>query len=122
MQDLATVAVLVLGDDEVQNAKVSSLMLTGNRLVSKIHGLVSNDRNLFGVASVIAVSRCVVSANMLLGGQYAPVLFDAGLPQAQVVVMSNLLDGRVSISPGRDSVIASAPYPMNTCEFVNTLV
>jgi hypothetical protein len=83
MHGLSSVAVLVLGEDQVQNGKVSSLMMTGNQLDSIIQlgpsFAVSAQTSLnlavlpaasradyfLVTAAIVSVRRCVVSANLI---------------------------------------------------------
>jgi hypothetical protein len=153
LHGLSSLAFLVLWDDQLQNGNVSSLMMTGNRLdtllrFGNLEGFSSNTtvsaRNASDVyyfyflfaASVSLITRCVVSANMMLNQTTISVdqsrgsflLNDTALPlpvamipAPQIAVMGNVFQGVVFIAPPRDALVSPAPAPMNTWDFLNTV-
>jgi Malectin domain/Family of unknown function (DUF6519) len=136
MNGLRAVAVLVLGEDQIQNGKVSSLMLNGNRLSGDVR--LRSDSQLvpvnagpgaFGpyleaVAAVASVTRCIATGNMILNTagakQRSFILDDRAIPAPQLVVMSNLLKGFPWVIPDRS--FPNAPAPMNSWGFLNTTI
>jgi len=138
MQGLSLGAVLILGEDQIQNGKVSSLMMSGNRLASSIQLSPSFGPNqpfaatsdyFVVTAAIIAVSRCVVSENLITNeysfgrakcGTVAPVPNRASfllddrppIPSVAIAVMSNVFQGAIWVSP---------PPNTNPWTFYNTV-
>jgi hypothetical protein len=138
MQGLALGALLILGGDQVQNGQVSSLMMSGNQLASSIqlspsfgpNQLFAATSDYFVVtAAIIAVSRCVVSGNLITNeysfgrakcGTVAAVPNRASfllddrppLPAPAIAVMSNVFQGAIWVSP---------PPEANSWPFYNTV-
>jgi hypothetical protein len=105
MQRLSTSAIQVLADDQMQNGKISSLMMTGNRLY--------NSQGTVATGFVSLLTRCVVSANMIVNeaaqDRVSFLLYDLPLPAPQVAVIGNLFQGEIDIEVGNSP--ATAPYP-----------
>lgn len=138
MNGLRAVAVLVLGEDQIQNGKVSSLMLNGNRLSSDVRLSSGNQPAppnlgsgafaflpyLEAVAAVASVTQCITTGNMILNTagakQLSFILDDRSIPAPQLVVMSNLLQGFPWVIPDRS--FPNAPAPMNSWGFLNTTI
>ncbi len=131
MQGLNSAGILLLGDDQVQTPKTSSVIMTGNRVETK---LPQYNRFYFDSATTItSVSLCVVTSNMFLNDSsgeftdFGPISFclddSAGSPQPpllptsppqQIMVSANLLQGKALIQPVR-----SATANTSSWEFLN---
>jgi hypothetical protein len=131
MRGASSVTVLILGDDQVQNGKLSSLMMTGNRLSNQLLFSTDHDpsrRYFVATATLLAITRCVVSGNMIVNEAPTPLdrtsflLDDSVLPAAEVVVMSNVFQGDVAIVPEHYPSNSQVPFPMNSWRFLNTVV
>jgi hypothetical protein len=142
MQGLTSTAVLVFGDDRVQNGLVSSLIMNGNRLDSTATLPTATDQvqgqtfgaatfYWFATAAVANVTRCVVSGNMVTvagwqpGGfpieiQHAFLLDDTALQAAAVSVIGNLFGAPMVVIPDRPPQIAALPNPAGTWQFLNS--
>jgi hypothetical protein len=144
MQGLTSTAVLLFGDDGVQNGLVSSLVMNGNRLDStavspatsdQVQGQTPGDAIFYWLSTVAiaAVTRCVVSGNMAtvsgwqIGGLFdffdlpwAFLLDDTALPAAAVSVMANMFGAPMVVVPNRPAQIAALPNPAGTWQFLNT--
>lgn len=132
MQGLSAPGILVLGDDQVQNSKVSSVMMTGNRVVSTASGANLSLLSIY-VALIVSVTRCVVSSNILvseasdykkvsfqlLSGESAPLT--QTVPPPEIMVSANVFQGQVAITPSRYPDATQVPAPMNTWDFLNTV-
>ena len=139
MQGLSAPGVLILGDDQVQHPKISSLMLNDNRMQAAV-GLPA--KSAFGginaiyfvsVAAVSLVTRCVVSGNMVVNDaqssaltdrqiRFSFVLNDAPDPAPGILVAGNLFQGRLVIQPDRFPANTNVPAPMNSWNFLNTVL
>lgn len=137
MRGLSSLAVLLFGGDDIQSGRRGSLLMTDNRLQNKAQPSVRSDptegapaprarASDFSVTVALSsITRCLVSANMILNEDTSPDRFsftldDGALPAAGVAVMSNLFYGHIWISPQRFPV-NPPPYPMNDWTFVNTV-
>jgi hypothetical protein len=154
---LTSVAVLIWGDDEVQNGRRGSLLMSGNRLLNTPRYVAPRVRSVGagtapaveapavlaaaltpaqGAAAVslaesptvvlAAVTRCLVSANMIVNEstdetRFSFVLADGALPAAEVAVTGNLFQGLMQIVPPRFAA-SPPPYPMNDWSFLNTVI
>jgi hypothetical protein len=125
-QGLSLGSVLILGEDQLQNGMVSSLMMSGNRLASTIQlsptfaeakqpPAVTSDYFMV-TAAIASVSQCVVSGNLIANEwsfgrakcgtraatpNRASFLLDDRPPvnAAAIAVMSNVFQGLIWISP-----------------------
>jgi hypothetical protein len=117
LHNLTSAAILVLGDDQLQNGKVSSLVMSGNRLDTSISFTSLENRILldlgkpgsekffaaliylyfFSAANIGLVTRCVISGNMILNqarlGEGVPargsfLLNDLALPIAEPPIVT----------------------------------
>ena len=126
MHGLGSIAVLVLGDDRLQNGKVSSLTMTGNRLNSASSGFLQGEGvTIFDtVVSITAVLRCVISGNQILNTvkRYSLYLSNVSTLKPGVVVMSNLFQGYLAIGPPRSQTDPTVPAPLNTWDYLNTVI
>ena len=151
MHALSALGLLVLGDDGVVNGNSASLMMTGNRIDGEI--VENSDFATFGAAqkthadlnlaafeaayipsvfyylvTIVAVSRAVVSANMVTNGNftdgYFPSLYlnDRSVQQAIISVMSNTLAGRISVFPPRNLNDTNLDALAQSWNFLNTIV
>lgn len=119
MQGLGNFGLMVLGRDMLQTGSTSSLMMSGNRMELG----ATTDRRALAVCIIFQVTSCLITGNMLLSSAVeglALLLEDANLPATQIMVSANVMGGRMIVVPDpRPNV--SAPAPMNTWEFLNTL-
>ncbi|HEX8811920.1 MAG TPA: malectin domain-containing carbohydrate-binding protein, partial [Terracidiphilus sp.] len=151
MHVLSATGLLVLGGDNLVNGNSASLMMTGNRIDGEI--VENSDFATFGTAqkaqtdtnlaafaiafvpgvfyylvTIVAVSRAVVSANMVTNGNftdgYFPSLYlnDRAVQQAIISVMSNTLAGRISIFPQRNLNDTNLDAFTQSWNFLNTIV
>jgi hypothetical protein len=146
MQGLSSVGVLILGDDSVEIPKASSVIMTGNRVDAVIPAPVrirtsaqtsSSEVYFTCAAAILAVTRCMVSANLLVNdaanrfdlrracfvlddGTGAPLA--ATVPPPEIMVSANVFQGTVEIEPARYPANTQVPYPMNSWDFLNTLI
>jgi hypothetical protein len=145
MQGLSSVGMMVMGDDSVENAKASSVMMTGNRLDalirhplrSRIAGLAANESYFVCATTIVSVTRCVVSSNLIVNDATTSVLarrsafvLDDGagapltptVPPPEIIVSANVFQGSVAIEPARYPADAQVPAPMNSWDFLNTVI
>ena len=136
MQELSAVGILVLGVDQVQDPKVSSVIMTGNRVASAPSDTGLRALSLFNdyVAFIAAVTRCIVSSNMFLNegadpkracftlesGASAP--YTQTVPAPEIMVSANVFQGQIEIIPSRYPDATVVPVPMNTWDFLNTVM
>ena len=146
MQGLPSACLMILGDDSVMNANVSSLLMTGNRLSSTINNetfleyLESMARvapsaevnalvelmAFFCTVTIIQVSQCLVSANMILNASkdtsVSFVLNDDPVASPQLAVMSNLFKGFMAVIPKDYPATALQAAPQGCTELLNTMI
>src|SRR5208283_5154563 len=145
MEGLVSPGVLVLAEDLLHNGRISTLMMSGNR-ISSIIPVPRDDFEFPGAcflatAAVMLATRCVVSGNMILNdepasgpegeGKLRPIsllldynLFDAlnyRSPVPQISVTGNLLAGDALIDPPHYGPNSGVPAPMNSWNFMNTV-
>ena len=147
MQGLSSPGLLLLGDDSIVNANVSSLLMTGNRINSLIDrdtkgnegGLLSAIQTgklsvaelemelvdlllfLFTV-SIVQVSQCVVTSNIITSGELSFALYDTSVASPQLVVMSNLFKGFMSVSPPNYPAMVLQAAPQACIALLNTMI
>lgn len=146
MRGLSSIALLVLGNDMVQTPSVSSLMMSGNRMEvgmetrGRFTGLRAATQTstvgtirfippprFFSVytAAIVLLTRCVVTGNMILNEQIdgASFLLEVGSsPTPEIMVSANVFQGRVTIQPPRYPSASNVPPPMNSWDFLNTVM
>ena len=150
MTGLTKPALIVLGEDSVANANTTSLMMTRNRLTSTIQGpelaglfaftgLVSAAQNLLSFESsggfseiiflsavtFLQVSQCLVSGNIVVSDGSIRIglyLNDNLVATPQIMVSGNVFSGALSVLPPRYPANAAVPPPMNSWEFLNTVI
>jgi len=124
MRGLSSIAVLLLGDDQIQNGKVSSLTMSGNRLNSTSAGFTDGFSIFDSVVATTAVLRCTVSGNEILNTASRCSLCLANLANLKpgVVVMSNLFQGYTRILPFRSQTDPNVPAPLNNWDYLNTVI
>ncbi len=130
-------ALQVIGDDTIVNGRRSSLVVSGNRILS-------GEEASYGAAvSISSVSRCVMTRNMVVyddnsyaGGveQVALSLDNTGLfpgqgnngfansTSAAVSITGNILQGTMSILPAAMPQGQNVPGLPNMAGFLNTLL
>jgi hypothetical protein len=150
MTGLIKPALIVLGEDSVANANVTSLMMTRNRLTSTIQGpeyarLYAFDR-MVGAAenlvtsessselaaiiflctvSLVQISQCLVSGNIVVSdGSFRRGLYlnDALVATPQIMVNGNVFSGALGVIPLRYPADTTVPAPMNSWNFLNTVI
>jgi hypothetical protein len=127
MTGLSFQAVFVLGDDAIQNGKLSSLMMSGNRLDSHFSVRTGQLRILFAATAIIvSVAECVVSGNLILNNtqnsDFTTSLFlsDGHIPLPRIAVTGNVLRGMPFVDPPRYPAGSNVPPPMDSWNFLNT--
>jgi hypothetical protein len=133
MQGLSSTALLVLGDDIPQTGHTSSLMVSGNRMESSIplrESLSVLESILFAsVAAIVLTTCCVVAGNMILNTgdlekeRISLILLDPNsAPTPEIMVSANVFQGRTVIEPARYPASSNVPPPMNSWNFLNTVI
>jgi len=116
MAGLTAPGILVLAEDQLQDAVVSSLMMGGNRVAATVSvpkgGYDDPNAYFLSAASVLLVTRCVVAGNMIL---------NAGTGTTEDVGGHNVAEGRqiplfplslvLEQSPGGAPTHMPAPLP-----------
>jgi hypothetical protein len=143
MLGLSAAGVVVLGDDQAQNPKTSSLLMTGNRLstafeVGIFEALIPVPVYFSCCAAIGSVTRCVVSSNIILNEavlgnneevRYSFLLQDGvsaplanTVPPPEIMVSANVFQGRVVIAPDRVLPKGDIPSALSSWDFLNTVV
>jgi hypothetical protein len=143
MQALSAAGLLLLGSDSVENANVSSLMMTGNRMDGLVGSGNSDDAaflqltNIVGragspyfsyTATIVQVSRCVVSGNMAMNEQTIRdanrsfCLNDAAVLSAQLMVVGNIFKGSIAVLPLGSASGNTVPYSLDRWNNLNTVI
>ena len=113
--------------------RLAATVATPSRLFGKseIGAYVVSFRS---VVSIFSVARCVVANNMIIGNVAddragSLTLFAGALntpttlvPPPEISVMGNILRGFAQITPPRSEYLTGVPNPMNTWQFLNTVV
>ncbi len=153
MANLSAPGVLLLGDDSVYNEDTGSLILTGNRISGEIQGFndfaqltnasfaqgkaAAPESGKFSrytpgifssIVAVIAVSRAVVTSNLITNGNFTDrygeslILDDSLVQLAAVAVMSNVFGGGILVSPARNLNDSNLDGFVQSWNFLNTII
>ena len=102
----------------------SSVLLTANKF--RNHIPAENKNNFLGTVLISEVERCTVTGNLILNespGEEAISLVIQKLSEISAIsVTGNIFDGKPQQLPDRSNLGTSVPPPMNTWEFLNTVI
>jgi hypothetical protein len=133
MLGLSAPGLLFLGEDSLQTGETGSLMMSGNRLEGTI-AIQSpayaflGDLLFVALAGISSLARCLVTGNTLVndlqGEGRLSLVVDERIPQTPAIMLSgNLLQGRLDVLPNqRYPASLNVPYPMNSWDFLNTVI
>jgi hypothetical protein len=100
-----SIPVLIYGDDQVQNGKLSSLILSGNRLTNSVGW----------TCFIQSVTRCLLFGNQIVNEarveRLSLSLDDSALTSAEIALMANVLQSGAQVIRSTLSENPFGPYP-----------
>ena len=72
--------------------------------------------------SVVQVSQCLVTSNIITSGELSFALYDFSVASPQLVVMSNLFKGLMSVAPANYPAVVAVPAPQACIALLNTMI
>jgi hypothetical protein len=111
-------------DDRRRDSRTTSnVILTANKFCNHLEP--SEKTTFFGTVLITNVERCTVTGNLILN-EYIQAVYSLVFPirereEAVVSVTGNIFKGRPQL-PDRRELGTSVPAPMNTWEFLNTII
>jgi hypothetical protein len=97
----------------------SSVLLTANKF--RNHIPAENKNNFLGTVLISEVERCTVTGNLILNESPGEAISLVMSKISASSVTGNIFDGRPEL-PDRSNLGTSVPPPMNTWEFLNTVI